>query len=590
MYTQCPDCRTAFRVGADDLRQAAGKVRCGDCGAAFDALLYLSEELPEAQADTTPEPDLPELKPESKIKQSKLPESISANESIALLQTLDELAGSDIRIEDTGIEWRVLDEVAMSGMGTDETVADDQPAPDNEVRYDDDSPLPDELADDSDAVADTDSGTDTESEAVTKEAETDPEPQVAVENIDADDIDDSGDWEAILDEFDEKAPDDAAAEAGEDEQPESGEAAAHREDESSVDEPIEDAPEETEDNSADGESLEESSEETDKESADGEATKESSEEIDDEIADDESIEEIPGEVGNDIELDSDDDAAETPVPKPGEPSDEDGSPSQWQLLDQDEQDDSIPTLSESQMLAFNADAEDELSDDEDREAAEDIGVESIVLEGDSVHIALEDSEAAASLRAAAAQIDFSATQTSIAPPKRLVRRRGGLYFLLFLLLVALGLQAVHQHRETLARNAIVNDIIGPLYRKIGIPLTPAWDVTGWTFEATTGNTADDDAPLNIYTRIGNRSDGPLPYPLIGVSLTDRFEEVIGSRVLEPSSYLPSDLNPRKMIAPGDSFEAYITVAAPDALASGYKLDVCYRLPDRRLRCAVGDFR
>ena len=29
MYTQCPDCNTAFRVTADVLKQAAGKVRCG---------------------------------------------------------------------------------------------------------------------------------------------------------------------------------------------------------------------------------------------------------------------------------------------------------------------------------------------------------------------------------------------------------------------------------------------------------------------------------------------------------------------------------------------------------------------------------
>jgi hypothetical protein len=50
------------------------------------------------------------------------------------------------------------------------------------------------------------------------------------------------------------------------------------------------------------------------------------------------------------------------------------------------------------------------------------------------------------------------------------------------------------------------------------------------------------------------------------------------------------MNPRKLIAPGESFEAFIAVESPDVMASGYKLDVCYRLPDRRLRCALGDFR
>ena len=29
MYTQCPDCEIAFKVTAEVLKQAAGKVRCG---------------------------------------------------------------------------------------------------------------------------------------------------------------------------------------------------------------------------------------------------------------------------------------------------------------------------------------------------------------------------------------------------------------------------------------------------------------------------------------------------------------------------------------------------------------------------------
>ena len=47
MYTQCPDCNAAFLVTADDLKRAAGKVRCGGCGKPFDALKYLSESLPD---------------------------------------------------------------------------------------------------------------------------------------------------------------------------------------------------------------------------------------------------------------------------------------------------------------------------------------------------------------------------------------------------------------------------------------------------------------------------------------------------------------------------------------------------------------
>ena len=109
MYTQCPECSTAFRVTADILKQAAGKVRCGGCGRAFNALEFLSETRPEQKPASVAEDDLPELKPEP-LDDEGLPRSISAEQSAALLKTLDDLAGSDIRIEDTGVEWRVLDE------------------------------------------------------------------------------------------------------------------------------------------------------------------------------------------------------------------------------------------------------------------------------------------------------------------------------------------------------------------------------------------------------------------------------------------------------------------------------------------------
>lgn len=49
MYSQCPDCLTRFRVTADALRAARGTVRCGQCGAAFDALARLSDSLPDRE-------------------------------------------------------------------------------------------------------------------------------------------------------------------------------------------------------------------------------------------------------------------------------------------------------------------------------------------------------------------------------------------------------------------------------------------------------------------------------------------------------------------------------------------------------------
>jgi predicted Zn finger-like uncharacterized protein len=104
MYTECPECSIGFRVTAKVLQQAGGRVRCGGCGHAFSALEHLTEEPPAAdQVDDAPpqETDADDLTSDEKFRET----------SRQLLKTLNELAGpEEVRIEDTGIEWQVLDE------------------------------------------------------------------------------------------------------------------------------------------------------------------------------------------------------------------------------------------------------------------------------------------------------------------------------------------------------------------------------------------------------------------------------------------------------------------------------------------------
>lgn len=65
MFTQCPECSTIFRVTAEMLRAAQGRVRCGICSSSFNALEYLSEQ---AVVRTTDEPS-----PEDTITVEELP-------------------------------------------------------------------------------------------------------------------------------------------------------------------------------------------------------------------------------------------------------------------------------------------------------------------------------------------------------------------------------------------------------------------------------------------------------------------------------------------------------------------------------------
>jgi predicted Zn finger-like uncharacterized protein len=46
MYTQCPECLSVFSVDARTLAQAHGFVMCGHCGAGFDCIGTLADQLP----------------------------------------------------------------------------------------------------------------------------------------------------------------------------------------------------------------------------------------------------------------------------------------------------------------------------------------------------------------------------------------------------------------------------------------------------------------------------------------------------------------------------------------------------------------
>ena len=592
MYTQCPDCSTAFRVTADVLKQAAGKVRCGGCGNAFNALEYLSEAMPEqAETDESAAPDTP-LAAEQDPAGESHPKSISAEQSAALLKTLDELSGpDDIRIEDTGVEWRVLDDDddevdvdelldhsptpvdqfltnAPSNVEASEIFEESANAsaqtPVEELRFDDDTPLPDDfdLDDESSYLP--------ESTAF-DEFEIGMEPQESAESsVDTDDADaeielgEADEWADILHEVDEAT-----------EPPTADGVAPAANDWALTD------------------------------NGDDEDTRNQS--LDDEEPGDEPEQQSPIEFGsvdtaiNELEAQSDvfdkdffADAEDASIPDGGddenradtpETADE---PSLDQVIDDDEFESTLaveeePSEDESaERIRRRSDAEDDA-----------VGFESIVMEGEFVRTALGDEKQAADMAAAAALAERAniLDDADNVPLPRYDRRQLGMVVALAVVLV---LQLVHQSREALATVPAFNNLVGPVYQAIGKPLLPAWDVTGWRFEATDeavqGDAATNNEQLTISSRLGNTTDQPLAYPLISLTLTDRFEESIGSRVLGPTEYLRDGEDPSQRVAPGGTFFAVISIQSPAQTATGYKLKACYRLSEGKLRCNVPDFR
>ena len=61
-------------------------------------------------------------------------------------------------------------------------------------------------------------------------------------------------------------------------------------------------------------------------------------------------------------------------------------------------------------------------------------------------------------------------------------------------------------------------------------------------------------------------------------------------MLGPGDYLPENADPRKLVPPGNTFNAVISIDSPPENAFGYKLNVCYQLTAGQLRCADFDFK
>ena len=693
MYTQCPDCSTAFRVTADILRQAAGKVRCGGCGNAFNALDFLSETMPERPPPKGLDQHLPELTPEPLPGSHGLPASISSEQSAALLKTLDELAGSDIRIEDTGVEWRVLDEDELGDAAADTIVEDvdveDQPhideiledsptpvdqflthtppqvdapeifaqaeeapseTPVDELRFDDHTPLPDDF------------GLDDDRPYSAPEREPAPEPVMEATPQTEIDLSDPDEWTDILDEFegiaeqlaepgpeldnkpepnglgedqaatrDAKEPGDSSDELLDMDSQFALQAEAMGIDLSGVHEAVD----ESEETLATTDDFEALLEESGEEVRDLQGLLE--EELVEENEDDDTV--IVGEhadvddetvtAGEQADVDdetvtageqADDDEAAQLELIDDEPPDEDDSPAsdEHYVPPLTEEEQTINMQIDADLLAIAVEDEDgftstmvipedaadgkadeEKAADEDTENEEEqafndtgAGFETIIMEGEAFRSGHdEDKQNEHKAAAAASLASVAEAERAAEDAARAAKRRGyGVAAGITALALLLVGQYVHQARDSLATIPAFNSVVGPVYRAIGKPLSPDWDITGWRFEVTDGKTDAENAGLAIVSRLGNRSEAPLPYPIIAVSLSDRFEEPLGSVTLGPSEYLDTNLDPRELVGPGNSFEAKFVVSELPENATTYRLRACYSTPEGQLRCKEDDFK
>jgi predicted Zn finger-like uncharacterized protein len=150
-----------------------------------------------------------------------------------------------------------------------------------------------------------------------------------------------------------------------------------------------------------------------------------------------------------------------------------------------------------------------------------------------------------------------------------------------LLLIA---QAVHHNREVLTAHGPLAPMFRSLYERLGAPVGGApnlaafqlrqWGVTG---EATA------DPTLRVRASILNTTSQSQPFPLLRVTLANRYGTRIGSRDFAPDEYLGKPV--ARLLAPGEQVDAVLNILDPGKDAEGFEIDVCLPGSGKKMICA-----
>jgi len=158
---------------------------------------------------------------------------------------------------------------------------------------------------------------------------------------------------------------------------------------------------------------------------------------------------------------------------------------------------------------------------------------------------------------------------------------GGALVLVLLLMA----QILHKNREAIAQaHNPLAVVMRAMYGALGSPLPAPANLAAYQLRQW-GVTGDPDAngTLRLRASILNIAAQLQPYPLLRVTLADRFGKSIGRRDFEPAEYVGKPT--ARLLAPGERVDATLAILDPGKNAEGFEIDVCLRGIDKKIQCA-----
>ncbi|MGO9513776.1 MAG: DUF3426 domain-containing protein [Steroidobacteraceae bacterium] len=153
-----------------------------------------------------------------------------------------------------------------------------------------------------------------------------------------------------------------------------------------------------------------------------------------------------------------------------------------------------------------------------------------------------------------------------------------------LLTVLLALQMIHENLAWFAAHAPLGGSLRTVYSAVGGTLPAPANLSAYQLRqwGVTGDPAANGT-LRVRASILNTAPRLQPYPLLRVTLANRFGAPLGSREFEPAEYLGKPTV--KMLAPGERVDAILDILDPGKDAEGFEIDVCLRGAHQRISCA-----
>ena len=170
------------------------------------------------------------------------------------------------------------------------------------------------------------------------------------------------------------------------------------------------------------------------------------------------------------------------------------------------------------------------------------------------------------------------------------RRRRGWSVAAGVLLLLLGAQFVHHARAQLVRQPAIAPYLVRIYEALGLDLDPRWEVERYALlshpEMTTEHGGDaTQARLWLRASFANEARRAQPYPLLRLTLEDRWGTAVAARDFTPREYLRDETQAARLLAPGEQTHAEILVVDPGKDTVGFSLDLCLADASGVVRCA-----